>query len=37
MACHYIDQDIFDKLDVECEQIVATLNSVVRNAKKFCF
>ena len=37
LACQYIDQDIFDKLDNEYEQIIAMLNSVERNAKKFCF
>jgi len=37
LACQYIDQDIFDKLDDEYEQIIAMLNSVERNAKKFCF
>ena len=37
LACHYIDQEVFDKLDDEYEQIIAMLNSVERNAKKFCF
>jgi len=37
LACHYIDQDTFDKLDDEYEQIIAMLNSMERNAKKFCF
>ena len=37
LACHYIDQDTFDKLDDEYEQIIAMLNSTERNAKKFCF
>ena len=37
LACHYIDQDKFDKLDDEYEQIIAMLNSMERNAKKFCF
>ena len=37
LACQYIDQEAFDKLDDEYEQIIAMLNSVERNAKKFCF
>jgi len=37
LACRYIDQDTFDKLDDEYEQIIAMLNSTERNAKKFCF
>ena len=37
LACHYIDQDTFDKIDDEYEQIIAMLNSTERNAKKFCF
>ena len=37
LACHYIDQEDFDMLDDEYEQIIAMLNSVERNAKKFCF
>ena len=37
LACQYIDQDTFDKLDNEYEQIIAMLNSVEKNAEKFCF
>jgi four helix bundle protein len=37
LACQYIDQEVFDNLDDEYEQIIAMLNSVERNAKKFCF
>jgi four helix bundle protein len=37
IACQYIDQDTFDKLDDEYEQIIAMLNSTERNAEKFCF
>jgi len=37
LSCQYIDQQVFDKLDDEYEQIIAMLNSVERNAKKFCF
>jgi len=36
-ACQYIEKDIFDSLDDEYEQIIAMLNSMERNAKKFCF
>jgi four helix bundle protein len=36
-SCRYIEKDIFDKLDDEYEQIIAMLNSVERNAEKFCY
>ena len=36
-ACQYIDQDTFDNLDDEYEQIIAMLNSVEKNADKCCF
>lgn len=37
LACHYVSQKDFDKLDDEYEQIIAMLNSIEKNAKKFCF
>ena len=37
IACQYIDQDTFNELDVEYEQIIAMLSSMGKNAKKFCF
>ena len=37
LACHYIKQDVFDKLDNEYEQLIAMLNSMEMNAQKFCF
>ena len=37
LACHYIKQDVFDKLDNEYEQLIAKLNSMEMNAEKFCF
>ena len=37
LACHYIKQDVFDKLDNEYEQLIAMLNSMEINAEKFCF
>lgn len=37
LACQYIDLGTFDKLDNEYEQIIAMLNSVEKNAEKFCF
>ena len=37
LACQYINQDTFDKLDDEYEQIIAMLNSMELNANKFCF
>ena len=36
-ACKYIDEDTFSKLDNEYEKIIAMLNSMELNAKKFCF
>lgn len=35
LACGYIDQTTFDELDNEYEQIIAMLNSMELNAKKF--
>lgn len=37
IACQYIDQDTFDELDDEYEQIIVMLSSIEKNAKKFCF
>ncbi len=37
LACSYIDQTTFDQLDQEYEQIIAMLNSMEFNAKKFCY
>ena len=37
LACQYIKQDVFDKLDNEYEQIMAMLNSMEMNAAKFCY
>ena len=37
LSGQYIDQEVFEKLEDEYEQIIAMLNSVERNAKKFCF
>jgi len=37
LSCQYMDQEVFDRLDDEYEQIIAMLNSVERNARKFCF
>lgn len=37
LSCKYIDQDIFNNLDDEYEQIIAMLNSMEKNAEKFCF
>ena len=36
-ACQYIEKDTFNKLDDECEQIIAMLNGMERQATKFCF
>ncbi len=37
LACSYINQDVFDKLDNEYEQLIAMLNSMEMNAAKFCY
>lgn len=37
LACKYIEKADFDKLDNEYEQILAMLNSMEKNADKFCF
>lgn len=37
LSCGYIQNRIFNELDVEYEQILSMLNSVERNAKKFCY
>jgi len=37
LACRYIKQDVFDKLDNEYEQLIAMLNSMEMNAEKFCY
>lgn len=37
VACDYIDKNTFGKIDNEYEQLIAMLNSMERNAEKFCF
>ena len=37
LACKYIEKDIFDKLDHDYEEIILMLNSMEKNADKFCF
>lgn len=36
-ACNYIEKKIFNELDGEYEQILLMLNSMEKNANKFCF
>ena len=36
-ACRYVDEKLFSELDNEYEQIIAMLNSMEKQAKKFCF
>jgi len=36
-ACRYISEEFFKELDKEYEDIISMLNSVERNADKFCF
>ena len=37
LACEYIDQQIFERLDSEYEKILGMLNSMEMKADKFCF
>jgi four helix bundle protein len=37
LACGYIQNSVFDKLDDEYEQIISMLNSMEMNAEKFCY
>jgi four helix bundle protein len=37
LACQYIDQKTFHTHDDEYEQLINMLNSMDRNAEKFCF
>ena len=37
VACKYISEDLFTELDEEYENIIGMLNSVERNADKFCY
>jgi len=36
-ACKYIDKSLFDRIDNEYEQIISMLNSMEKNASKFCY
>lgn len=36
-ACGYLKEETFKELDQEYEAIISVLNSVERNAEKFCF
>ena len=37
LACKYLDQDTFSELDQEYETIISMLNSMERQADKFCY
>jgi four helix bundle protein len=37
LACDYLDAERFKKMDVEYEEISSMLNSMERNAGKFCY
>jgi len=37
LACKYIEQTSFKELDDEYERIISMINSMERNAGKFCF
>jgi four helix bundle protein len=35
--CNYIEEKTFNELDTEYEKVIAMLNSMEKNADKFCF
>ena len=37
LACKYIEKTVFDELDDEYEGIISMINSMEKNAHKFCF
>jgi four helix bundle protein len=37
LACDYINDNLFKELDAEYEEVLLMLNSMEKNAKKFCF
>lgn len=37
LACEYIKESVFREMDDEYEQLISMLNSMERNAEKFCF
>lgn len=37
LSCNYINQNVFEELDLEYEKIISMLNSMEMNADKFCF
>jgi len=37
LSCNYISKGQFDEFEAECEKIIMMLNSMERNAEKFCF
>ena len=37
LACNYINELLFKELDTEYEEIFLMLNSMEKNAEKFCF
>ncbi len=37
LACKYIDETVYIELDNEYERIISMINSMEKNAGKFCF
>ena len=37
LACNYIDDELFDKLDSDYEKVLAMLNAMEMKANTFCF
>jgi len=37
LACNYISEDIFNDMDKNYEEVILMLNSMEKNAERFCF
>jgi len=37
LACKYIEETLFKEIDNEYEEVILMLNSMEKNADKFCF
>lgn len=37
LACRYIEKELFDKLDNDYERIIAMLNGIEKQSRKFCY
>lgn len=37
LACNYISENIFNEIDKDYEEVILMLNSMEKNAERFCF